>query len=198
MENYKPNSFLSKEKDVKSEKKVKKAITGVAKVKEKSNLQKLIGMFISEDIGNVKSFIIMDVIIPAAKKAILDVITNGTDMLLYGDSGRKKQTTGSKASYQSYYAKPQNTYSNRKTQNVYDFDNLLFETRDDANSVLDSLQEIINNYNAASVADLYDLSDVTIENTAAENYGWSNISDSKVVRVPEGYVLKLPKPSPIH
>ena len=197
MENYKPNSFLSKEK-TRSEKQVDRVIAGTAKVKKKSDLQKLAGSILSEDVGHVKTYLLMDVLLPAVKKAILDIVTNGTDMLLYGEGGRKKKSSETKVSYQSYYAKPQKDYADRPSRrDIYDFDNLLFETREDAQMTLDSLMEIASSYDSASVSDLYDLAGVDIENTAAANYGWTNLAGSKIVPADGGYILKLPKPIPI-
>ena len=63
MEEYKPNSHKSKEEqresDALPEKKVGKVITGSAKSKKKGEMQKFADVFISEDVGNVKSYIIM-------------------------------------------------------------------------------------------------------------------------------------------
>ena len=73
MAEYKSNSNRSKEQS--SDKKVEKVISGNAKVKKRSAL--------SDDIQNIKSYVVMDVLIPAAKKAISDIVTNGIDMILY-------------------------------------------------------------------------------------------------------------------
>ena len=108
MEEYKPNSHKSKEEqresDALPEKKVGKVITGSAKSKKKGEMQKFADVFISEDVGNVKSYIIMEVLVPAVKKAISDIVTNGIDMILYGETGRtKKNSTASKVSYGKFY-----------------------------------------------------------------------------------------------
>ena len=108
MEEYKPNSHKSKEEqresDTLPEKKVGKVIVGSAKSKKKGEMQKFADIFISEDVGNVKSYIIMEVLVPAVKKAISDIVTNGIDMILYGETGRtKKSATASKVSYGKFY-----------------------------------------------------------------------------------------------
>ena len=106
MEEYKPNSHKSKEeqKDLVPEKRVEKVISGTVKPKKKSEMQKFADVFISEDVNNVKSYIVMDVLVPAIKKAISDIVTNGIDMILYGEAGKsKKNSTASKVSYQKYY-----------------------------------------------------------------------------------------------
>ena len=79
MENYKPNSHKSKEEQKKTseKKKLDKVISGTAKVKKKSKTGKFADMFISEDARNVKSYIVSDVLIPAAKKLISDIVKDG-------------------------------------------------------------------------------------------------------------------------
>ena len=93
MEEYKPNSHKSKEeqKDLVPEKRVEKVISGTVKPKKKSEMQKFADVFISEDVNNVKSYIVMDVLVPAIKKAISDIVTNGIDMILYGEAGSRKR-----------------------------------------------------------------------------------------------------------
>lgn len=93
MEEYKPNSHRSKEERKESipEKHVEKVISGTVKPKKKSEMQKFADVFISEDVNNVKSYIVMDVLVPAIKKAISDIVTNGIDMILYGEAGKSKR-----------------------------------------------------------------------------------------------------------
>ena len=170
MEEYKPNSHRSKEERKESipEKHVEKVISGTVKPKKKSEMQKFADVFISEDVNNVKSYIVMDVLVPAIKKAISDIVTNGIDMILYGEAGKsKKNSTASKVSYQKYYDGGKKDYAAPKSRTSYEYDELLFETRGDAESVLDAMNEIIAQYEVVSVADLYDLANVSNDNYAA-------------------------------
>ena len=203
MEEYGPNSYKSKEEQKEStnipeKRAVGKVVTGSAKTKKKGEMQKFADVFISEDVSNVKSYIFLEVIVPAIKKAISDVVTNGVDMILYGESGRsKKNSTTSKVSYGKYYNSSQEP---RRTQpkTGFDYDDIIFKTRGDADAVLDAMNEIISQYEVVSVADLYDLADVSTDNFNANKYGWTDISGCKAVRVREGYILKLPKVTPIN
>lgn len=202
MEEYKSNSHKAKEarKETLPEKKVEKVISGTAKSKKKNELKKFADVFISEDANNVKSYILLDVLVPAVKKAISDIVTNGIDMILYGESGRtKKNSTASKISYRSYYEKENNRrdYTNQRARSGFDYDEIIFENRGDAEAVLDAMNDIISQYNVVSVLDLYDLADVSTDNYTAKNYGWTDISGCKAVRVNDGYVLKLPRALPL-
>lgn len=200
MEDYKPNSHKSKEESV-PEKRVEKVISGTAKSKKKGDMQKFADVFISEDVNNVKSYILMDVLVPAIKKAISDIVTNGIDMILYGESSKtKSNAAGSKVSYRSYdkdYERKRN-YSSSQSRSGFDYDDIIFETRGDAESVLDAMNDIISQYGVVSVGDLYDLANISTDNYACNKYGWTDIRGCKSIRVRDGYVLKLPKALPLN
>lgn len=195
MEEYKSNSHKSRE-----EKKVEKIVSGAVKSKKKSELQKIADIFISEDISNVKSYIFMDVMIPAVKKAISDIVTNGIDMMLYGDSGRsKKGSAASKISYRSYYDRA-NDRKERGSSGVrrgYDYDDVVLDNRGEAEEVLSRMDELIAAYGLVSVADLYDLVGITGDYTD-NKYGWTDIRNASVVRVKNGYMIKMPKALPLN
>ena len=80
MAEYKPNSHKSKaektEPTTSEEKRATKVISGKVKTKE-NNGRKFAGMFVSEDAANVKSYVLLDVLVPAIKKAISDIVTDG-------------------------------------------------------------------------------------------------------------------------
>ena len=194
MEDYKPNSHRSKE-EVNNPPAEKKEIKPVVKgkvVKKKNNVRKLTDVFVSEDVQNVKSYILMDVLVPAIKKAISDIVTNGIDMMLYGESGRtKKRSSADYVSYNRYYDR-RDRDERYVTKSRYSYDDIIFESRAEAEEVLDRMSEIIDTYGAVSVADLYDLVDVSGTYTD-NNYGWDNLRNAEAVRVRDGYILKLPK-----
>ena len=130
MEEYKPNSHKSKEEQqaARPEKKVEKVVSGSVKSRKKSEIQKFADVFIQEDAQKVKSYILMDVLVPAVKKAISDIVTNGIDMILYGETGRtKKNGTASKVSYRSYYDKrdDRRDYGSSRTRTGYDYDDVI-------------------------------------------------------------------------
>ena len=202
MDVYKPNSHKSKEERI-PERKVGKVVSGIVKPKKKGNIQKFADIFISEDVSSVKSYILLEVLVPAIKKAISDIVTNGIDMILYGETGRtrNKSSTASKVSYQRYYDRTdeqRRDYSISSVRNGFDYDELIFPTRGDAEAVLDAMNEIISQYGVVSIMDLYDLADISTDNYQLNRYGWTDISGCKPIRVRDGYILKLPRPLPIN
>ena len=201
MEEYKPNSHKSKENQKGSvpEKKVEKVIAGTVKSKKKSEIRKFTDVFISEDVNNVKSYILLEVLVPAIKKAISDIVTNGIDMILYGETGKTKSNSiASKVSYRSYYdgRNGRRDYSAIRTKISYNYDDIILDNRGEAEEVLSRMDELISTYGLVSVADLYDLVGVT-GNYTDNKYGWTDIRSASVIRVRDGYMLKLPKALPL-
>lgn len=202
MDEFKPNSHASKrEASLNEKEKVQKVVTGAVKTKKKNEFRKFTDIFIAEDAKNVKSYVFMDVIVPAIKKAIADVVTDGISMLLYGGTKRgERPSAASKVSYRNYYDRrddDRRTTSSSRTRNAYDYDDIILESRGEAEDVLSRMDELIETYGVVSVADLYDL--VGISGNYTDNkYGWSNIRNAEPVRVQDGYMLKLPKVLPIN
>ena len=202
MDDYKPNSNRFKEgkvdEPVVREKKVE-AIT-TATVKKKGEMKKFTDIFISEDVGSVKSYIFMDVLVPSIKKAISDIVTNGIDMILYGESGRTKRpgSTASKVSYRGYYNQDQPVARTTARTAAYDYDDVILSTRGEAEEVLSRMDDLIATYGVVSVADLYDLVNVSC-NYTDNKYGWTNLVNVVPVRASGGgYILKLPRALPLN
>ena len=196
MDNYQSNSFKSKEMAKNTPE--KKQITKVAnaKIKKKSEFQKITETFIAEDLNKVKNAVLTDVIVPAVKKVISDIVTNGSDMLLYGEVRHTKTTTTSKIGYNSIYNSQNKSDTARTTRGSYIYNDIILNTRGEAEEVLNQMNEIIGTYGTVSVADLCEIVGVTGEYTD-NKYGWADIRDAYVERKPDGYMLKLPRALPI-
>ena len=202
---YTPNSHKYKEQQKNAapeDKHIQKVVKNPAKIKT-NEARKLADIFISEDISNVKQYIFMDVLVPAIKKAIYDIVTNGIDMFLYGGTGKGKTNSGgSKVSYRSYYDQKSSQNSgyrgseNNVSRNTFDYDNLVFDTRGEAEAAKQQMHDLIGRYGLVTVSDLYEMANQVAPYTA-QKYGWIDVSGVETVRVRDGYILKLPKAAPI-
>lgn len=193
----KPNSYKSRSSD--KEKKVEKIVKGTVKTKKKSEIRKFTDVFISEDISNVKSYIFNDVLVPAVKNAIVDIVTDGINMIFGTSKGKSKNTysTNYRGSYVSYSARRDEPRSRgRDSRDVYSYDDIILDNRVDCEEVLTKMDEIIDMYGVASVADLFDLVGVT-GNYTDNKFGWTNLRNADVTRVRDGYKIKMPKALPI-
>lgn len=191
MEEFKSNSHKSKEL---AQKKVEKVVTGNVRTKKKSDIQKFASIFVPEDVNSVRDYILMDVIVPLIKKAISDTV----EVILY-PGGKKGGSDTSKISYREYYDRDRRRdYSAPRVRSGYDFDDIIFDTRGEAEQVLSSMDDLIDVYGTVSVADLYDLAGITGRNYTDNKYGWTDIRTARVVRVREGYTLELPRALPLN
>lgn len=203
----KPNSHRYKEeqKNAQVERpKVEKVVTGTAKMK-KNEMRKIADVFIAEDVANVKSYILMDVLVPAFKKLISDIVTDGIDMVLYGSTGRRRSSTGStsRAGYVDYSGiSSGRRYDDRRRdeparRDIRHYEDVTVETRGEAEEVLRRMDELMETYRVVRVADFFDLVGLPCEYTD-NNYGWTNIRNAEVVRDRSGrYAFKLPRALPI-
>ena len=198
---YTPNANKAKpEQSVANveRKKLDKVVSGNAKRKPDA-ARKLTNLFAPGDMSSIKEYLIMDVIVPATKKMISEIVRNGIDMLMYGESGRGKTYVGNsdKVSYRSYYGSNDNRSNNARTRSVFDYDNVVIPTRQEAEEVIRQMDAVIETYGTVSVADLYDLCGVTDHNYMNAKYGWMDIRTAEAVRVANGYILKLPRALPL-
>ena len=201
-----PNSHKFKAEQA-SEKHIEKVVQGKAIKQPESTGHKLSKAIFAEDVKDVKAYLVWDVLIPAFKDTLSDVFKKGIDAILFGDSKpRNVQRNGSssKISYSSYYEREKERNGKKLVHGpysqirynqraVHEFSDLVFDRRDDAENVLDQLVELTMNYGVASVADFYEMAGVKSEYTD-EKYGWGELSEARVERVRNGYILRLPRP----
>lgn len=198
---YKPNShkYHREQKEGGDErKKLDKVITGKAKVK-KNEIRKFTDIFIAEDAHEVKNWLITDVLIPRVKDTFVDMITGALNMIFYGQAGaRKTSSTASRVSYRSFYDdKKDPRAADNARRASYNFYDITLDSRAEAEEVLDRLDEAIKSYGMVSVGDLYDLVGIAGEYTD-QKYGWYNLRTADVVRVSDGWLIRLPKAQPLH
>lgn len=199
---YPGNSNKEKEEQAKREEhRVQKVVDGKVKTKRNEG-RKLANIFISEDAGQVKSYVIMDVLVPAIKKAISDIVTDGVDMILYGEKSGKGNRAGggtTRVSYRNYYddRKGDSRDRYRDLRERFDYDDLVFESRSQAEQVRDEMFNMIDRYGMVTVADMYDAAGLVAPFTS-NKYGWISLRTSEIVRTRGGdYMIKLPKAMPI-
>lgn len=192
------------------DKKLHKVVQGKVMKKKKGIGSKLAETFLEDDTKSVASYIFHDVLIPAAKSMISDMVGGGIEMLLFGgrrsrtDYGRGGVNRGpSRTSYGSYYRSTNDRDRDRDRRDIssrgrarFDFDEIVLETRGEAEEVLSNLVDLTIDYQQATVADLYELVGIT-GNFTDNKYGWTDLRGVVPRRVRDGYLLDLPRPQPL-
>lgn len=190
-----PNSHKYKEEQ---RKKREKVVSGEVSIKKKSWWSS----FISDDIGSIGSYVKNDLLIPRIKSIIVDIITGSTERFFgVGSSARGRETStayykGANTAYNDKYKNSRSEQSSSRTK--FNFKDIIFKERSDAEDVKDQLEAMIEQYGSAAVADLWDFLGKPEEIDFTDNkYGWTigDIKDFKVHYVGNGYRLSLPRTS---
>ena len=202
------NSYRQREEqDKKQDKKIEPVVTGKVLQKKKPLGRKIAETFTGDDIRTVSSVVVFDVMIPAAKDMIQDMISEGVQRLLFGEArgparSRRPQSGGSYINYGRYSSamnqrqEQQSRDMSRRARATHDFDELVLEDRGEAEQVLDALTELIDLYELATVYDLYELAGIPASFTD-KKWGWTSLRDASVQRIRGGYLLNLPRPVPV-
>lgn len=197
---YKPNSHKSKLEAKQAEEKREK-IAAVAKAKvvtKKKN--KLLSSFISDDAVSIKDYIMDEFLIPLVQKTICDIFEEIPKTIFYGKSGRRRSSNSDRVSYTKYSSRRDRDrdYRDRdrdrydRRTNIFDSTDIVFDSRGEAEKVLAVMDEIMQEYEIVRVADLYDLAGVSCD-FPANDYGWTNIRNARVVHVRDGWVIEMPR-----
>lgn len=194
-----PNSHKAKEQEQRV--KPEKVIKGKARAKKKSELSKFADSFISEDLPDIKHYILFDVLMPSIKKAVVDMVTDGVNMLLYGEVRTKKKSGLSDLPSYRSYSKESKFRDERTRTRRCDYDDLTVDSKSDALDVFSTMNEIIDRYGHVTIADLYDILGMVAPHTA-DHYGWDDVRRAEAVKIrnDEGewvWLLKLPRAHPI-
>lgn len=204
---YPSNSHKQKDEASKDEpKKLDKIITGKAVTRKKSLGKRFKEVFTGGDGRSVMSYVFMDVLIPALKDMIADAGTQGLERMLFGDATPRRRPhsrSGSPNGYVAYnrYSRP--TFDardreeprriSRQARASHNFDEIILESRGEAEQILDTLTELISKYGQASVSELYELTGIE-GNYTDDKWGWYDLRGASAQRLRQGYLLNLPAP----
>ncbi len=163
-----------------------------------------------EGLSGIGEYVNEEIVKPAIKNIIVDAVTSGINMIMYGERGGGNRGGGTRnpSSYQrtNYQSSYQRTnYTSRYTQtnpepaprevtrNRHVVEEYLLQDRYDAAHVITTLTENADAYGSVSVADYYDL--IGVASVYTDNqYGWTidTITRATITPVRGGYVIKFP------
>ncbi len=170
------------------EKSLEKVVTGEVKVKKRSRGRKFIDLFINEDGADIKEYLLLEVFVPAVKDTILDLM----NMIFYGRARGSSKKGSTYVSYNSYSDRTRRP-TGRAVRGGYSFDDIEVESRGEAEKVLDVLNEMIDRYGEATVADFYELVGVSGNGYTDRTYGWKDLTMASIRRTRTGYLFDMPR-----
>lgn len=192
--------------DTEERKKIDKVINGDAIKRKKGLGRKVAETFTGDDVQSVGTYILFDVIMPAAKTMISDAVSQGIERMLFGDGARRsssKSSTGHTSYNRMYNAgsSSREPRSNDRTlsprgRNTLEFDEVILETRGEAEEVMDLLVDLLHKYDVVTVSDLYDSVGVSGSYTN-DKWGWTSLKGASIRRIRAGYLIDLPRPEAI-
>ena len=171
-------------------------VTGEVVRKQKSKIQNVAETFFGGDLKDVASYVVVDVMIPAAKDMLYDTVSQGFSRLLFGEV--RQRTASTNREYTSYGSMSRDRslrrvdQSRRDRVSSNDFDDITFRDRRDAEAVMDTLMDTIDHYGQCSVADLLKASGMSPKYTDYDS-GWHDLSRASISRYRDGYVLNMPR-----
>jgi hypothetical protein len=201
---FPPNSDASKrfvQKDV-------KRVTSGEPVRRRRSLRKQFSdTFIAGDVKSAIRYVTLDILLPAAREMIWEAGSEGWRKLLFGESFRRRGSTMPQSGPTGYvsYNRPYmmghpmtsaQRVMSRRARARHDFDEIVLESRAEAEEVIDRLIDLVSQYETATVADLYELVGLAASHTDAK-WGWTDVRGAGVSRVRDGYLLDLPEPIPL-
>lgn len=211
MENYPSNSHKKKDPADKAEpKKIEKVITGEVVRRKKSLSKRFTETFVGGDTRGVGAYILFDVMIPAAKDMMADATSQGVERMLFGEvqsrghsrRGRSNghiaynRMTGNDPRGRAGRADEPRSMS-RKSRATHDFDEVILDSRVEADEVIERLYDLISQFDEATVEDFYELVGISSSFTDRK-WGWMSMQDASVTRTRGGgYLLNLPRPEPL-
>jgi len=212
---YQSNSDKSKEE--KGDKQISKVVTGEVIRKPESFGRKFRNVFFGGDVKTAGRFVAADVILPAVRDLLVDAIVNGAKGVIYGDSTFRRRTAENRSIIRydnpdrRAFREPRETIVSGLTntrrgllpdqpafrqRERSEHQDLILSRRQDAEVVVERLIDIIDKFEVASLADLYDL--VGLRSTAVDNkWGWTSLNNVEIRQIRDGYFIDLPPVEPI-
>jgi len=180
--------------------------TGSVKEVKESAFKRFKNNFFGSDVNSVMGYITTEVLLPALKDLIVDTTSKGMERMMYGEvrSKRSRSDGRTKYSYDSpinvrsrpAHGGPRVAQAGAQRGRRHMVGEVYLASRADAERVLETMSELVEKYNVASVADLYSLIQHPT-NYIDNNWGWTELMFANIVQTHDGWLLDLPPVEPI-
>ena len=178
---------------------VEKVVSGTAKKKKKTLSNRVIDALFDQKVDEAIDYAKHNVIGPGIRRLIFDAFMGGLSMIFFGDArgfyggdvgGR---TGGGRRGYDRIYDERRGRSDVPRRRSSVDISDVLFETREDAELVINILYRELEKYGRVRVADYYSAAGVTGNSMWTDsNYGWYNLNGIEPFPTSEGWQIDMP------
>lgn len=212
MDNLPSNSHRQHREQQEEPKKLEKIVTGEVVTRKRPLVSRMRDTLFAGRADVVGEYVFWDVLVPSAKDTIIDAGITFLERMFRGEGytsrtrtlipGQSRGTYGNQTNYRAAFQGNPTTAQqaplglSRQDRAQHNFQQLIIPTRPEAEAIIDALYNRIAEYNAVTVADLYDLCGITVSYTD-DKYGWTDIRGAGIIRINGGFTLDLPRPEPL-
>ena len=208
MEQYPSNTLKERNKQAQKKEKpeLKCVVSGKSKPVPQSFWSKVFVGIKPASGQTMKGFIFDEIVTPLIQRAVVEGVTGAINYLVKGDAyADRKNNNSFGKSYINYNGISSGKSNANGNQYVYsgknsgmEIENVWFESRVDAQRVLDEMQNVIAGYDILTVNGFYDIIGRTnIIDPSNEKFGWSDLRNAYITASRGGWVIHLPHPMPI-
>lgn len=160
--------------------------------------------FVSGSAKMAFDYMVLEVVIPAVQDTLIDAFQGGVERLIRGEGARSRRgSTPSSYSglghvnYQGMSKAPPTRSLSQRSRSRHDFGEIVIQSRQEGEDVLERLFDILSRYGSVSVADLYALTGIEAGHTD-HKWGWTSLRGARVEKLRTGgYLLALPHTEPL-
>ena len=199
------NSHKYHENQQKNKKeKLKKITKGPVKMRTRpmARAKSMAENFLSVDIDEVKDSFYKEVVKPSILEWIGSLLKQAIDAFFQSDgpgrySSSSKSRPYERVSYRSYSERDERPGRDRESTKVKKFKeyyDIILDSYAEAEEVLESMRNVIEQYDRVTLADYHDLCGVTSQSWTDNKYGWEDLTTASVKFIRgQGYIVDLPK-----
>lgn len=182
----------------------KRPIVGKVTRRKPSIGSRFASVFSGRSIEEQITRVFFDVVAPMARDMLYESLERTLRGMILGDEGPRSNSgnrNGGYSNYQKHYpSTSSNNYRREETRfsrprGGYGYDDVVFETKDNADSVLEWMYDVLEDTGEVSVAHL--LEETEQSHTHIDyKWGWTSLRGSDVLRLRDGsgWIIKLPRP----
>ncbi len=194
------------EKDV--AKKIETIVTTPVIVQKRGIFRRMKDTLVEVDFKSTVAYVIADVLIPAAKETVFDALVKGGSYSIFGDRsvrGRGRTYHSSDESHVTYSRgidrgsrsmglgrhAPEPQRGSRSHR--YGIDNFIIVDKQEAELIVESMLNAIEEFEYVSVADLNEMIGIK-PHPIDYKWGWTRVDGVEIHQVSQGYLIDLPEP----